>query len=406
MTEKAATRLPLPEFIALMAMLAAIIAFSIDAMLPALPEIAQELSPADPNKAQLILTAFVLGMGLGTFIAGPLSDSFGRRGIILLGAALYCVGAGLAWTGESLEAVLIGRLVQGIGAAGPRIVSIALVRDQYAGREMARIMSFVMMVFTLVPAMAPLIGSIIIAAAGWRSIFGAFVLFVTAAMIWFMARQPETLPQSARKPFRVGSLWHGLCEVLGMRVAQVSIAIQSLLFGALFGMLSQIQSLFDQTFGRAETFPYWFATIALISGTASLANAQLVIRLGMRRMVKTALSAQVVLSGTVGLLMLSGLVPAGLGFPLFIVWICGVFFMVGFTLGNINAIAMEPLGHIAGMAASVIAAVATVVGVALAIPLGLAFDGTMTPLAIGVAVLAAAALAIMHFLLPDSPGRR
>lgn len=404
MSQNSSHRIPLPEFIALMAMLAAIIAFSIDAMLPALPQIALELSPSDPNKAQLILTSFVLGMGLGTFVAGPLSDSFGRRKIIFLGAVLYCVGAALAWMGTSLEAVLIGRLVQGLGAAGPRIVSIALVRDLYAGRQMARIMSFVMMIFTIVPAMAPLIGSIIIAQTGWRGIFGACVVFAAAAMIWFMSRQPETLAAEHRKPFRAVSLWAGLKEVLSTRVALVSITMQSLLFGALFGTLSQIQPLFDQAFGRGATFPYWFAGIAAASGLASLVNAQLVVRLGMRRMIKIALTTQVVLSTVVGLLMLSGIVPDVLGFAVFIVWIGGIFFMVGFSLGNINAIAMEPLGHIAGMAASVIAATATIIGVAIAVPVGLAFNGTVMPLAFSVAVLAALALISMSFL-PPAPRR-
>ncbi|MFN3292722.1 MAG: MFS transporter [Gemmobacter sp.] len=389
-----APRLPLPEFIALMAMLFATIAFSIDAMLPALPQIAAELVPTDPNKAQLILSSFVLGMGLGTFFAGPLSDSFGRRGVILAGSVLYCAGAALAWAAPTLEAVLIGRLIQGLGAAGPRIVSVALIRDLYAGRQMARIMSFAMMVFTLVPAVAPLVGAGIIALTGWRGIFGAFMLFSATSMVWLMLRQPETLPAASRSPLRLGPLWHALREVMATRVAQLSILMQALLFAALFGTLSQIQSLFDQTFGRAESFPLWFAGIALVAGSASFLNAQLVVRLGMRRLIRLALSAQVVASGGMAVLVLGGLLPDSFGFAAFMLWITGVFFMVGFTLGNINAMAMEPLGHIAGMAASVISALATVAGVGLAIPLGLAFDGTIGPLALGVAVLAGLALLI------------
>ena len=170
-------RLPLPEFIALIAMLFATIAFSIDAMLPALPEIAQELTPADPNKAQLIVTSFVLGMGLGTLFAGPLSDSFGRRNVILAGAVLYCAASAVAMIAPSLETVLAARVVQGLGAAGPRVVSLALVRDLYKGREMARIMSFAMMIFMVAPAAAPLLGQQIISLAGWHAIFIAFILF-------------------------------------------------------------------------------------------------------------------------------------------------------------------------------------------------------------------------------------
>lgn len=396
-------RLPLPEFIALMAMLFATIAFSIDAMLPAFPEIAAELSPDAPNRAQLVLTSFVLGMGIGTFFAGPLSDSFGRRSVILAGSSLYCIGAALAWVGPTLEWVLVGRIIQGLGAAGPRIVSVALIRDLYSGRQMARIMSFAMMVFTLVPAVAPLVGAGIIALTGWRGIFGAFILFSAVSMVWFMARLPETLPPARRSPMRAAPLWAALREVLGMRVAQLSILMQALLFAALFGTLSQIQSLFDQTFGQGDSFPLWFAMIALLAGSASFLNAQLVVRLGMRRLIRLALSAQVLVSGGMAALVFSNLAPESAGFGLFLVWVTGVFFMVGFTLGNINAIAMEPLGHIAGMAASVITALATVAGVVLAVPLGFAFDGTIAPLAFGVAVLAALALALQT-QVPPSPG--
>lgn len=394
-----APRLPLPEFIALMAMLFATIAFSIDAMLPALPEIGAELAPDMPSKAQLILTSFVLGMGLGTFITGPLSDSFGRRRMILIGSGLYCIGAAMAWAGPTLEAVLIGRLVQGLGAAGPRIVAVAMVRDLYSGRQMARIMSFAMMIFTLVPAVAPLVGTWIIALGGWRGIFAAFILFSAVSMVWQVSRQPETLPPAMRSPMRVAPLLAAGREVMAHRAVQVSIAMQAMLFAALFGTLSQIQYLFDQTYGRGDSFPYWFAGIALASGTASLLNAQLVMRLGMRRMVRVALLVQVAASGSVALATLSGLVPAGAGFVLFLIWICGVFFMTGFTLGNINAIAMEPLGHVAGMAASLISALATVAGVMLAVPLGLAFDGTIGPLALGVATLAGLA-ALFQMALP------
>jgi len=394
----------LPEFIALMAMLFATIAFSIDAMLPAFPAIAAELAPDNPNRAQLILSSFVLGMGIGTFFAGPLSDSYGRRGVILAGSALYCVGAAMAWAAPTLETVLIGRVIQGLGAAGPRIVSVALIRDLYSGRQMARIMSFAMMVFTLVPAVAPLVGAGIIAVTGWRGIFGAFILFSAVSMLWFMARLPETLPRANRTPMRIAPLKAALREVLGLRVAQLSILMQALLFAALFGTLSQIQSLFDQAFGQGDRFPLWFAMIALLAGSASFLNAQLVVRLGMRRLIRLALSAQVLVSGGMAALVCSGLTPDSAGFALFLVWVTGVFFMVGFTLGNINAIAMEPLGHIAGMAASVITALATVAGVVLAVPLGLAFDGTIAPLALGVAVLAAAAL-IIQTKVPPSPDR-
>jgi MFS transporter, DHA1 family, multidrug resistance protein len=384
------------EFIAMIAMLFATVAFSIDSMLPALPEIAGELAPDAPNSAQLILTSFVLGMGLGTLFVGPLSDSFGRKPVILAGAALYSAAAAVAYIAPTLETLLIARLIQGLGAAAPRIVALALVRDKFKGREMARVVSFAMMVFSLVPAIAPFMGQGIISIFGWRSIFAAFVLFSATSMFWFFLRQPETLPPSARRPLELRRLWLALREVLSYRVVVTSTMVQTLAYAILFSTLSATQPIFDQVFGRGETFPAWFAVIAVVSGTSSLLNARLVVRLGMRRMITVTLAAQVILSVSLALITLFHLMPAGLAFPAHLVWTIGVFFMAGLTLGNLNALALEPVGHIAGMASSVTGAIATVVSVILAAPVGLMFDGTALPLMTGVAVFAALGFTLMR----------
>ncbi len=372
------------EFIALTAMLFATIAFSIDAMLPALPQIASELTPADPNRAQLILTSFVLGMGIGTFLAGPISDALGRKRVILGGAVLYIAGAALAAVAQSLELVLAARVLQGLGAAAPRVVSLAMVRDLYSGRQMARIVSFAMMIFTLVPAVAPLIGSFIIAGFGWRSIFGAFILFSLISAGWLWLRQPETLPPEARRPLRPEPLRAAVAEVLTNRVILRAIAVLTLGFGALFGTLSSTQQIFDQTFGRADSFPWWFAVIAVLSGTGSFLNSQIVVRLGMRPVIFATLVVQTALALAFALATVAGLWPDWLAFPVYIAWTVSVFFMAGLTFGNLNALALEPVGHIAGMAASIVGAISTVAAVFVAAPIGLAFDGTPAPLAFGV----------------------
>jgi len=366
----------------------ATIAFSIDSMLPALPQIAAELSPDAPNRAQLILTSFVLGMGVGTLFAGPLSDAFGRKATIMAGAALYSVAALAAFFAPTLESVLLARLVQGLGAAAPRIVTLALMRDLYRGRDMARIMSYTMMFFILVPAVAPMLGQVIIAGFGWRGVFLAFLVFAGAAMLWLGLRQPETLPPAARRPLVAAQLWAALREVLSHRVIVLSVIVQTLAFGCLFGCLSQIQQIFDQTYERGDSFPQWFALIAVASGAASITNAGLVGRLGMRYLVRTTFGVQAVVSLVVTALFLSGLLPAAAGFYICFGWMIGVFAMAGLTIGNLNALALEPVGHIAGMAASVTGAIATVGAVLLAAPLGLAFDGTPLPLMVGVTVFA------------------
>lgn len=385
------------EFIALCAMMFATIAFSIDAMLPALPEIGRELSPDNLNRAQLIITSFVLGMGLGTLFAGPLSDAFGRKPVLIAGALIYSFCALLGFLAQSLELVLAARLVQGIGAAGPRVVTLAIIRDLFAGRDMARIVSFAMMIFTLVPAIAPTLGAGIIALTGWRGIFFAFVIFSMISVLWVGLRLPEPLARADRRPLQLALLWQGLREMMRLPVVRASVIVQCFSFAVLFATISSVQQIYDITFGRGDEFPYWFGAIALISGSASFLNARLVMRLGMRYIVTVAFGTQIVLSA---LMVLCDLIlPVGpLLFAAFLIWKTSIFFQVGLSLGNLNAMAMEPLGHMAGTAASVMGAIATIFGAALAVPIGLAFDGTPLPLALGVCACTIAAFGVMLWM--------
>ncbi|MEL6801199.1 MAG: MFS transporter [Pseudomonadota bacterium] len=396
-------RLSRPEFIALMAMLFATIAFSIDAMLPAMPEIAAELSPDAPNRAQLIITSFVLGMGIGTMFTGPLSDAFGRKPVIFAGAALYVLGAALAWAAQTLELVLIARVLQGLGAAGPRVVSLAIIRDLYEGRQMAQLMSFVMMIFTLIPAVAPAIGAGIIALAGWRSIFVAFVVFAVFTMTWLALRLSESLPVARRRPFEMSVLRGGIVEVCANRQVLLTMMVLSLTFGMLFTVLASTQPVFDVTFGRGDTFHWWFALIALLSGSGSILNAAIVLRLGMRRVVKITLLTQIVISGAMAAALLTNAVPEALYFPVYVMWTTGVFLMAGLTIGNLNALAMAPMGHMAGLTASIVGSVATMVAVMIAVPIGLAFDGTPRALVLGVLICAVIGFLITRKLGDPAP---
>ncbi len=382
------------EFIALIAMLFAIIAFSIDAMLPALPQIGAELSPEAPNRAQLIVIAFVLGMGAATLFAGPMSDALGRKPMIIGGTALYILGAALAWFAPSLEWLLLARVLQGVGAAGPRVVGMAIVRDLYGGREMARILSFVMMVFMLVPAIAPLVGSWIIATAGWRAMFGAFVIFAGIATLWLALRLPESLPPAARRPMRLPAITGAVGEVLTHPVVRLSIMAQTMGYVLLFTSISLIQPVFDQVFDRGAQFPLWFAGMAIISGSASIINAALVMRLGMQRLAMAAFGGQVILSATMTLCWLAGLRGDAM-FTVYLVWQCTVLFQSGLTVGNLNAIAMEPMAHIAGTAASVIGAISTISGALIAAPIALLFNATPLPMSLGVGGASAVAFVLL-----------
>lgn len=381
------------EFIALVAMLMATIAFSMDAMLPALPEIGAELSPDNLNNTQLIVTSFVLGMGLGTFFTGPLADRFGRKTVMVVGAWAYIAATVFAYFAATLETMLVARVLMGLATAAPRVAAVAMVRDLYSGRDMARIMSFIMLIFSLVPALAPSLGALIIALSDWRGIFVSFALFAALTSTWLMLRQPETLDPDHRRPLHVSTLWAAAREVIAHPTVRIATLAQTLSMGMLFSVLSSTQQVFDVTYGQGHTFHYWFGGIAALAASASLINARIVQRIGMRPIIKAMFLAQSIISlGLIAVVMLH--FPTQVELLFYAFWTMSVFFQAGLTLGNLNAIALEPMGHIAGMAASLVTAMATVGAVVIAVPIGLQFDGTPMPLAIGGLICAVAAFVL------------
>lgn len=393
-----ARRLPLPEFIAMMALVSAVVAFSIDSMLPALPEIAARLTPDDVNRAQLVLTAFMAGMGLGTFFAGPISDAIGRKPTVTIGFGIYALAAIVATQAQSLESLLVARFVMGLGASAPRIATMALVRDLYQGREMARITSFVSMIFILIPAVAPLLGRQVIDLFGWQGVFGSFVVLAIIGTTWVNLRQPETLPPSQRRPLRPASLVSGMIEVLSNRKVVLITVVLALGFGQMFALLSSAEQLFRTTFDRGETFPYWFAVMALLAGLANFANARLVFRFGMKIMARSAYLIQTVISAIMVVLVFFDLIPEPLRFALFMFWAVSVFAMAGVTFGNLNALALQSMGHIAGTTASVVSALSTFGAVMIAAPVGLLFDGTLRPMVIATLICSLLASILMKWI--------
>jgi len=391
------------EFVVLMAMMTATVAFSIDAMLPGMPVIGATLSPEAPNRVQLIVTLFMVGLGAGTLLAGPLSDRFGRKPVVVAGLAIYGAAALAAAQAQTIEALLAARFVQGMGAAAPRVVAIAIIRDQYSGRPMARVTSIVMTIFILVPILAPAAGAGIIALSGWRAIFLAFVVFALVCGLWLMLRQPETLAPEARRPLRARSLIAAVAEVVRSRRVLTYIAALSLGFGQMLIFLSTVPQVFADVWDRAATMPYWFALVAVMAGVSGAVNATLVMAQGMRRLATLAFAVQATVSALY--LVVAGLfdLPQPYDFYLFIAYLCAAFFMIGLTFGNLNALAMEPLGHIAGTASAVIGALSTFAAAAIAIPAGLTYAGSEFTTVGGVLVCATLAFALM-LTTRDRPG--
>jgi len=391
-------RISTPEFISLMAMLVATVAISIDAMLPALPDIAIQLTAKNPNQVQLILSAFIGGMALGTLVVGPLSDSFGRKNIIYVGAVIYISFSALCMFATDLETIVIARVFQGIGAAAPRVVSQALVRDLYSGREMARITSFIMIIFSIAPAVAPLLGAGLISLFDWRAIFLIFIIFALISTIWTKIRIREPLRPEMRVPFQIKIFRAAFLEIISIGIVRVSIITLIFSYGTLFTCILLVQQVFDQFFGRANSFPEWFAVIAAFSASASFLNSMLVMKLGMRRLISAALRVQIALSAFMLLMFWTGAISGNLGFGFFVFWVFSLFFQAGLTFGNLTALAMEPLGHIAGTAASVISALATLGSVFLATIAGHFFDGTPLAMIISIALFTSFGALSAHLL--------
>ena len=371
----AGARLRTGEFIPLVALLFSLVALAIDAMLPALPEIGRDLGVARPNDVQYVVVSLFLGLGLGQVLFGPLSDRIGRKPAIYAGLGVFMAGCIVSVVAPTFEVMIAGRILQGIGVAGPRIVTVALVRDQYEGRTMARMMSFAMAVFILVPAVAPALGLFVLRAAGWRAIFVAFFLIAAAAFVWLLVRQPETLPPARRRSLSPRAVGRAVREILGIRAAVGYTVATGFAFSPFVAYLSSAPQMFEDGYAAGDLFVAWFALLALAIGLASIVNGRLVMRYGMRR-ISTAAAAAIAftsIAAWLGLFPYDGLFP----FWLFMAYFVFVFVCVGLLFGNLNALAMEPLGHLAGVGAAVVASLATLISVPLGGVVGQSFDGSL-----------------------------
>jgi DHA1 family bicyclomycin/chloramphenicol resistance-like MFS transporter len=377
-----------------MALLTSLTALSIDAMLPALTDIGAELGVSSANGSQLIITTLFAGFAVGQLFYGPVSDSAGRKRPIYAGLIIFAVGSVLAMAATSFTVMLVGRVLQGFGAAAPRIVVIALVRDQYDGRAMARIMSFVLGVFVLVPMLAPAIGQAILLVGSWRMIFAMLLALAIIVSVWFAIRQPETLAPTDRVDFSVRRIAGAVLEVCRDRSALGYTIASGIVFGAFLGYLNSAQQIFQLQYALGAQFPLYFAALALSIGCASFANSMLVMRYGMRRLSWLALAGSFVASGfyLVYAINADGMPPLWT----LMSWGLFTFFCFGLVFGNFNAMAIESLGHIAGVAAAVIGSLGTMISLLLGLLIGQAYDGTVLPLVGGFALLSLSSLIAMR----------
>lgn len=379
------------EFVALMAVMMSVVAISIDAMLPALGVIGDDLGLTSPNQAQFIISSIFAGMALGQLICGPLSDALGRKRVIYVTIVLYLIGSVVCVLADSIEVLLVGRFLQGLGVSGPYVSTMSIVRDKYSGSAMGRVMSLVMMIFIMVPAIAPSLGVAILSFASWRYIFGMFIVYAVAVMVWVTIRLEETLPPEKRISFSVAHMISGAAAVFGHRRTVCYMVASALIFGGMTGYLNSSQQIFQDHFGVGKAFALYFGGLALTFGVSSLSNSRIVERLGMQRIVTIAFAAIVVCS--LIFLCVNLMAPATLW--MFVVYVGCVFFCMGFLFGNLNALAMEPMGHIAGIASAIIGSTASIISICLGTFIGQLYDDTVIPMTAGFLVLGSFALVLI-----------
>ena len=394
-------QLGLREFVGLIALLFALIALATDMMLPALGMMAADLNLASENSAQLIITVFLFGTGIGQLISGPMSDAYGRKTVLGIGILLFIFASIWAMMTSSFTMLLIARFVQGLGISAPRAAGNAMVRDLYSGRQMARVISLAMMIFVLAPAVAPLMGQAIMVQFGWRAIFTVFMVFGLIAFLWMSVRQQVTLAIKDRLPFSGKSLISGYKTVFTNKRVVISTLVQSCVLGGLFAYLSSAHQVYSEWLHSEDMFPIYFCGIALVSSLSNVVTATLVERLGMWFLSAVAIGTNTIVSISVLTALYFELVPQAYTLPVFIGWSVVVFFTMAMCICNLMSLAMEPVGDIAGLASSIIGSTSTMLSIGLAIPIGMMFNGTGIPLIASVTCLAVVAFTL-HWNNPRS----
>ena len=371
------------EFVIMIAGLMSLNALAIDVMLPALDDIAASYKLQNANDQQLVVYAYIFGFGAPQLIWGPLSDSFGRRSVLFVALAGYSIAGLCCILAGSFTQLLVVRFIQGVFASGVRVIAVSIVRDRFEGRGMARIMSLVLTIFMVVPIMAPAIGQLVLLLAPWEWIFGVLTLLGGLMLVWAFLRVPETLPKEKRRPLNLHAALTAYVDVFRYRVTTGYMLASGVIFGALFAFIGSAEQVFTEVFGKEDSFVIWFAIAALGLSCGTFTNSRLVERYGMRRLSQVALCIFI----SVALILLVLLTFVGEHFVIFFPLFVLMFACFGLIGSNYNALAMEPLGKMAGTGSAAYGFATTTFSSVLGWVIGSQYNGSAVPLIAGFAVL-------------------
>jgi len=360
-----------------------IVALAIDALLPAIASIGISINSLDPTDNQLLITMIFLGLGVGQLFFGPLSDCYGRKPVVYVGFVVFTVASIICVLAPSMEWMIFGRILQGIGLSAPRTISISIIRDTYKGDYMAKVMSFVTAFFILVPVVAPAIGKSIMIAFGWEAIFYIQLLFALVIGVWFWKRQPETLHPEYEIPFSSHVFVDGLKELIKYKESLAFTVVSGLITGSFLVYLSASQHVFEDQYGLADEFPYIFAGLAISIGLATFLNGTLVLKFGMKKLAFTAL---IFFSGFALLYVILFWNSENPSLLILLSFLSIQFFCLGFIWGNLRSIAMEPIGHIAGIGAAITGFISTLLSIPIASFVGRYVQTTVLPMFVGLTI--------------------
>ena len=382
------------EFIILVALLMALVSVTINMLLPAFQDILNDFQLKDKNKIQLTVSLLYLGLGFSQLFYGTLSDTIGRKSSIYYGLVLFILGCIISYTSNNLNVLLIGQVLQGIGLGAPRVISVAIVRDKFEGRRMARAMSFIMVIYVLMPIVSPILGKSIIMISNWRILFIIYIGLGILVFLLFKYRMPETLAPDKQKNFALKHILKATQEILSNKYSFTYIFILGLYSGVFITYLNLSQAIFEFQYQLGNQYPYYFAFLACSIGLALFINGKLVLSLGMKLLTEIAVFSS--LFTAILFFSISYFIQPSLW--LFIIFMFVQLFSYGLLVGNLNALAMQPLGHIAGLGASVVGAISTIISVPMSIFIGSFYNNTTSPIVIAYCFIGIMSLLMLNFI--------